>query len=63
MDEADYLADRIGILAHGKLLCCGRNQFLKNKFGIGYNLAIVKKRNCDIGKIKELIRTEVKNKQ
>jgi len=42
MDEADYLGDRIGIMGEGKLLCCGSSAFLKNKFGVGYNLTISK---------------------
>jgi ATP-binding cassette, subfamily A (ABC1), member 3 len=43
MDEADFLGDRIAILGHGKLICCGSSVFLKNTFGIGYTLTIVKK--------------------
>ena len=42
MDEADYLGDRIGIMAEGRLKCLGRSLFLKTKFGIGYNLTIAK---------------------
>ncbi|KAL4492594.1 hypothetical protein ABPG72_007707 [Tetrahymena utriculariae] len=42
MDEADYLGDRIGIMGEGRLICCGSSVFLKNKFGVGYNLTIVK---------------------
>lgn len=42
MDEADYLGDRIGIIGDGKLICCGSSTYLKNKFGHGYNLTIVK---------------------
>lgn len=42
MDEADILGDRIGIMAKGKLTCLGSSMFLKNKFGVGYNLTIVK---------------------
>jgi len=42
MDEADFLGDRIGIMGEGKLICCGSSVFLKNKFGVGYNLTIVK---------------------
>lgn len=42
MDEADILGDRIGIMANGKLTCLGTSMFLKNKFGVGYNLAIIK---------------------
>lgn len=43
MDEADILADRIGIMADGTLKCVGSSLFLKNRFGIGYNLKIEKK--------------------
>lgn len=42
MEEADFLGDRIGIMGEGKLICCGSSVFLKNKFGVGYNLIIVK---------------------
>lgn len=47
MDEADYLGDRIAIMAGGKLVALGSNVFLKNKFGVGYNITFVKK-NIDI---------------
>ena len=47
MDEADFLGDRIAIMGKGKLICCGSSVFLKNKFGIGYNLTIVKKETTD----------------
>jgi ATP-binding cassette, subfamily A (ABC1), member 3 len=50
MDEADYLGDRIGIMGAGKLVCCGNSQFLKNRFGVGYNLKIVKLDPKDDGK-------------
>ena len=43
MDEADFLGDRIAIMGEGKLRCCGSSLFLKNKFGVGYNLVIAKK--------------------
>ena len=42
MDEADYLGDRIGIMSQGKLKCMGSSVYLKNEFGMGYNLTIVK---------------------
>lgn len=45
MDEADYLGDRIAIMAGGKLVALGSNVYLKNKFGVGYNIAFVKKSN------------------
>lgn len=43
MDEADNLGDRIAIMSHGELKCLGSSVFLKNKFGMGYNLMISKK--------------------
>jgi len=42
MDEADQLGDRIGIMHHGKMKCCGTSLFLKSKFGVGYNMTLVK---------------------
>lgn len=42
MDEADILGDRIAIISHGKLCCCGSSLFLKTKFGSGYYLTLVK---------------------
>ena len=42
MDEADYLGDRIAIMAKGNLITCGSSVYLKNKFGVGYNIVFVK---------------------
>lgn len=42
MDEADILGDRIGIMADGRVRCCGSSMFLKQHFGVGYNLTMVK---------------------
>ena len=33
MDEADYLGDRIAIMAEGVVRCCGSSLFLKGKYG------------------------------
>lgn len=41
LDEASLLADRIAIMKEGRLQCCGSELFLKNRFGLGYNLTIV----------------------
>ena len=41
MDEAELLADRIAVLKAGKLQCVGSPVFLKERFGLGYNLTIV----------------------
>jgi ATP-binding cassette subfamily A (ABC1) protein 3 len=43
MDEADVLGDRIGIMVKGKIRCLGSSLFLKNRFGAGYKLTMVKK--------------------
>ncbi|XP_078733168.1 phospholipid-transporting ATPase ABCA1-like [Lampetra fluviatilis] len=42
MDEADLLGDRVAIISHGRLRCCGSSLFLKNAFGAGYYLTMVK---------------------
>uniref|UniRef100_A0A8C5FDV1 ABC transporter domain-containing protein n=1 Tax=Gadus morhua TaxID=8049 RepID=A0A8C5FDV1_GADMO len=41
MDEADILGDRIAIISHGKMRCCGSSMFLKKVFGRGYYLTLV----------------------
>lgn len=46
MDEADILGDRIAIISHGKLRCCGSSLFLKKSFGSGYYLTLVRE-NAD----------------
>jgi ATP-binding cassette, subfamily A (ABC1), member 3 len=43
MDEADILGDRIGIMNEGELTCLGTPLYLKNKYGTGYSLTVVKK--------------------
>jgi len=42
MDEADILGDRIAIMAEGDVQCTGSSLFLKNRYGVGYNLVIAK---------------------
>lgn len=56
MDEADYLGDRIAIMAKGKIVCLGSSFFLKREVGEGYHLALVKKEGADSEKIGNLIR-------
>lgn len=41
MDEADLLGDRIAIMVKGRVACSGSPEFLKNRFGTGYVLAVV----------------------
>ena len=58
MDEADFLGDRIAIMGSGKLICCGSSEFLKERFGVGYNLTIVKSdNNVDSNKLIEFIKS------
>ncbi|XP_071053342.1 phospholipid-transporting ATPase ABCA3-like isoform X2 [Onthophagus taurus] len=60
MDEADYLGDRIAVLSNGKLQCCGRNTFLKQKLGAGYHLIIKKIPTCfDINKLTDFLKIRV----
>lgn len=42
MDEADLLGDRIAIISHGRVRCCGSSLFLKRHFGKGYYLTLVR---------------------
>ena len=42
MDEADILGDRIGIMNNGLLQCLGSSMFLKKKYGVGYNITMIK---------------------
>uniref|UniRef100_A0A8B9P3H1 P-type phospholipid transporter n=1 Tax=Apteryx owenii TaxID=8824 RepID=A0A8B9P3H1_APTOW len=43
MDEADVLGDRVAIISQGKLSCSGSPVFLKNCFGSGFYLTLVRK--------------------
>lgn len=42
MEEADVLGDRIAIMDHGKVVCCGTTMFLKKMYGAGYNVHVTK---------------------
>ena len=59
MDEADFLGDRIAIMSSGALKCCGSSLFLKNRFGIGYNLIIVKKDSMPSPELKNLVLSSI----
>lgn len=47
MNEADYLGDRIAIMDHGRLVTIGTSLYLKQKFGTGYHLVIIKENGFD----------------
>uniref|UniRef100_A0A4W5MXT9 ATP binding cassette subfamily A member 3 n=1 Tax=Hucho hucho TaxID=62062 RepID=A0A4W5MXT9_9TELE len=61
MDEADLLGDRIAIMAGGELQCCGSPLFLKNKYGAGYHMVIVKDALCNVSEITRLVHMYVPN--
>lgn len=61
MDEADVLGDRIAIMAEGKVQCCGSSLFLKNRYGVGYHIVMVKQAECSVRRITELIKQYVPN--
>lgn len=55
MDETE-IADRIAIMSHGELKCCGSTFFLKKKFGTGYHLVCAKNANSDSNEVTELLK-------
>ncbi|XP_031208514.1 ATP-binding cassette sub-family A member 17 isoform X2 [Mastomys coucha] len=55
MDEADLLGDRIAIMAKGELQCCGSPSFLKQKYGAGYYVTIMKTPLCNISKLTKVV--------
>lgn len=59
MDEADILGDRIAIMAEGNVKCCGSSLFLKNKYGVGYHMVIVKEPSCDVPKVTGVVTSHV----
>ncbi|CAG5897799.1 unnamed protein product, partial [Menidia menidia] len=61
MDEADLLGDRIAIMAGGDLQCLGSPLFLKNKYGAGYHMVIVKDALCNVSEITRLVHMYVPN--
>ncbi|CAD7683421.1 unnamed protein product [Nyctereutes procyonoides] len=61
MDEADLLGDRVAIMAKGEVQCCGSSLFLKQKYGAGYYMTLVKKPHCSTEKISHLIYQHIPN--
>jgi ATP-binding cassette subfamily A (ABC1) protein 3 len=62
MEEAEVLGDRSTIIAHGRLQCSGSGVFLKNKFGVGYFLNIIKNQSStDSSDIRSLVKRHVFN--
>lgn len=55
MEEADTLGDRICILSKGAIRAIGSSVELKNKFGVGYQLVVLKQDNFDEKSLDELL--------
>lgn len=58
MDEADNLGDRICIMAEGEVQTVGSSIFLKNRFGVGYNLIVTKSPQSNSKDIQHFIKKE-----
>ena len=61
MDEADILGDRIAILCEGVLRSCGSSFFLKQRFGVGYYLTMVKAGRFDKTRVTQTIHNYLPN--
>ncbi|KAG6447128.1 hypothetical protein O3G_MSEX004759 [Manduca sexta] len=59
MDEADVLADRIAIMAGGRLQCVGTPYFLKRHYGVGYKLTVVKDDGCPVDDVTRFFKSHV----
>lgn len=55
MEEADALSDRIAIMNHGEIKCCGSPIFLKNRFGQGFQIRIMKQADFDMKQLSAMI--------
>ncbi len=42
-------------MAKGAVQCCGSSLFLKNKYGVGYHMVMVKADNCKVDSITKLV--------
>jgi ATP-binding cassette subfamily A (ABC1) protein 3 len=58
-DEADQLGDRIGIMHHGEMKCCGTSLFLKAKYGVGYCMTLVKEPHAKVDEVTKLVQARV----
>ncbi|XP_068631845.1 phospholipid-transporting ATPase ABCA3-like [Battus philenor] len=56
MDEADILGDRVAIMSSGRLQCIGSPYFLKQHYGVGYTLVVVKRTGFSSDVCTEIIR-------
>jgi len=55
MEEADALSDRIAVMNHGQVKCCGSPIFLKKKFGTGYRITLTKGEKFNVDGLASLV--------
>ena len=56
LEEAENLAQRIGIMVHGRLRCIGTLAHLRNKFGQGFQIEIKCHSQSDADNLLETLR-------
>ena len=61
MEEADALSDRIAIMNHGEVKCCGSPIFLKNTYGSGYSFTVSKDKNFNENEFLNLMQSTALN--
>ena len=59
MDESEVLSDRIAVLKKGKLQCVGSAGFLKQRFGLGYNLTVVSNSSEQVFQLNSLVKSVI----
>jgi ATP-binding cassette subfamily A (ABC1) protein 3 len=59
MDEADILGDRIAIISEGNVKCTGSSLYLKNRYGVRYNLIISKKDRSQLPEVDKFIKARL----
>ncbi|KAL6428810.1 hypothetical protein ACFW04_007984 [Cataglyphis niger] len=52
MEAADFLADRIAIIANGRIECYGSKMYLNRRYGIGYVLSLLVQENCNAERVR-----------
>lgn len=55
MEEAEALADRVLIMAHGEILCGGTTEELKIRYGSGYVLKLMCGNSLDGNQVMRLV--------
>ncbi|PKU47979.1 atp-binding cassette sub-family a member 13 [Limosa lapponica baueri] len=59
LDEAEVLSDRIAILQRGQLRCCGSPSYLRETYGQGHSLTLIKKDPEHIFRVTSLVQTHI----